>query len=798
MSELQLLGVSQPVGNYGIKVRTEFLGGLHSMQKLSLYVPVYSLTLLLSATLLFSVQPMFSKMILPLLGGTPQVWNTAMLFFQVMLLGGYAYAHGTTKYMSVRVQAITHIVLLSIFVSVLPIMIPPDTMPPVDRDPTLWQLTLMAMTVGGPFFVLGGSAPMLQRWFFSTHHPDAENPYFLYGASNLGSMTALLAYPTIIEPLLNLSGQAHAWEIGYIALIVLMAVSAWLAWPTGGAQTIAQDNSPDEHITWGRRALWLVLSFIPSSLMLGVTTFITTDIAAVPLLWILPLALYVATFIIVFARKPIIDRKFATMAQGFLLIALMMKMIAHYDAQNTGMIIILHLSLFFFSAMVCHTELALSRPSARRLTEFYLIMSLGGALGGVFNAIIAPVYFVIPLEYAMALPAVALMRYSATGEQNLKKTLAAFASLYSQRGLDILFTKQFLLSFPIIFATITAFSLNSIVMQYTAACVVGIGLLALIEKRWLFGILTAFILFLFPPGYEWGNFLFKDVLYRDRNFFGVMKVVDTKFGERILLHGTTNHGAQALDPKLHLTPLSYYSPKSPLNAAFSFKNLSRGNQEVAVVGLGIGVTACNSKPGRHFDFFEIDPEIAAIAQDKELFTFLSDCGSPYDIILGDGRLTIQKQPDHHYDIIFIDVFSSDNIPVHVLTKEAIATYMQKLKPDGVLIFNISNNYLDIEPVLTKISKDLKVPGYAHVTTGGTIEGTEIMYYAAHGFSMSNNQSYIKYLEKQGWTEGRERTGVKLWTDQFSNVFSVFENRIGGDRFHEAKAREKAADENKKK
>ena len=376
-----------------------------------LYVPVYALTLLLSALLLFAVQPMFSKMILPLLGGAPQVWNTAMMVFQLLLLSGYAYAHGTSRFLPVRIQAVLHIVLLAIFLTVLPIAIPTDWSPPDTQDPTLWQISLMAVTVGGPFFLLSGSAPMLQHWFAKTDHAHADNPYFLYGASNLGSMSALLAYPFFIEPLLDTAQQSYVWMIGYGGLMAMMLLSALLVWRAAGASSQKSiDQTAHEPITMKRRLTWLVLAAVPSSLLLGVTSFITTDIASVPLLWIIPLALYVSTFIIVFARRPIISRERAMILFGAVLAVTMMSMI-RFSGHNF-FIMGMHYLLFFTAALACHSELAALRPGTSRLTEFYLFMSLGGAIGGILNALIAPKFFILPLEYAAALALACGLRYA--------------------------------------------------------------------------------------------------------------------------------------------------------------------------------------------------------------------------------------------------------------------------------------------------------------------------------------------------------------------------------------------------
>ncbi len=749
------------------------------------YIPVYALTLLLSAALLFSVQPMFSKMILPLLGGTPQVWNTAMLFFQVMLLGGYAYAHVTSRFLSINMQSSLHILLLFLFLVVMPISIPEGWLPPVDKDPTLWQLSLMTITVGGPFFVLAGSAPMLQRWFSETDHKDAGNPYFLYGASNLGSISALLAYPVLIEPFYELFLQSAYWMMGYLALILMMCIASLLAHPgKTKKKKKAKTAANDSNISWPLRFQWVVLAFAPSSLMLGVTTFITTDIASVPLLWILPLALYVGTFIIVFARRQIIKRDTVMMIQGMLFILLLVQMMAFHPPP--AILILTHLALFFFSALACHTELATSRPSARHLTEFYLIMSIGGALGGFFNAIIAPSMFIIPLEYVLVLILVNFLRYSTDEKTSFNNAVTKLKEGIKTRNFITPYTIALFLIFC---AAIISFALPHYNIYCVSAAIIAASLGFLIHTRWLFAMAAALVLLLYPPGYQWGQHIFKDIVHRDRNFFGVMRVVETYEEERLLLHGTTNHGAQPLDDEHKLRPLSYYSEFSPVNDVFRHLSAKRGKSKVAVVGLGIGVTACFKRDGRHFDFYEIDPDIAAIAENPDLFTYLSDCGSPYSIILGDGRLKIAEQPENHYDLILLDAFSSDNIPVHLLTREAVQLYLDKLKPDGVLVFNISNKYLDIEPVLAEIGKEMEIPTYARYTRGGQIEGTDLRGYAAHFLIMSPSERNIPFFLKRDWSEARSREGVKLWSDQFSNIVSVFGNKTGLRRHKELTAEE---------
>ncbi len=738
--------------------------------KLHTYIPVYSLTLLLSAALLFSVQPMFSKMVLPLLGGTPQVWNTAMLFFQIMLLGGYAYAHGTTKFLGIRAQAILHLILLCIFTIALPIAIPDGWQPPVDKDPTLWQLSLMSITIGGPFFVLAGSAPMLQRWFAATNHKDADNPYFLYGASNLGSMTALLSYPFIIEPLLNLPEQSGIWTGGYIGLIALTLIATILVWKHGDKKSI-QNKIPttdSDPITWSRRLLWILLAFIPSSLMLGVTTYITTDIAAVPLLWIIPLALYVGTFIIAFARKPLVPLNLVTFVQGILIIAFILVIIALHPPP--AVLIALHITLFFFCTLACHMELATSRPTARHLTEFYLLMSFGGALGGMFNALFAPNFLIVPLEYGMALAAACFMRFASRPNQGkLQYSIKDIAiALIAMAATTIILNVEENKNIAVIMVIIIIICLNF-----------------LLDKRWLFAITVGFILLLYPPGYSLGGLKYKALVHQDRSFFGLIRILDIHSNQRVLLHGITNHGTQSLDEEYRLTPLSYYGPGSPLQDAFTVLNDRKaGPQNVAIVGLGIGVTACYTKKERHFDYYEIDPDVVRIAENPEYFTFLSDCGSPYKVILGDGRLTLKNAPDNHYDLIVLDAFSSDNIPAHLLTLEATQLYLQKLNPDGALVVHISNHFLDLEPVLTQTSKKIGIQGYARVVNAQFVPGTDIATYPSHYFMISKNPALVNQFKDLGWSKARSREGVKLWTDQFSNIISVFGNKIGQARYDE--------------
>lgn len=726
-----------------------------------LYIPAYALTLLLSAFLLFSMQPLFGKMILPLLGGSPLVWNTAMLFFQCLLLAGYAYAHAAARMANLRLQAAVQVALLLAACAFLPFAIPPEwTALPAGADPAFWQLGLMTVAAGMPFFVLSGTAPLLQHWFSHTDHRDSGSPYFLYAASNLGSMAALLAYPFAVEPLLDVPGQARTWMYGYFILIALTVLAAALAAVRPGlsrqeatAPAETKTETKDEEITGRQRFLWLLLAFVPSSLMLGVTALITTDLASAPLLWILPLALYTGTFIIAFARRPVPGRTATLTMQGVALVFVLAtgaELIALDRMLTAG----IHLVLFFLTALMCHHELAALRPSARHLTQFYLVMSLGGALGGAFSALAAPRLFNAPVEYAAVLALSCFLRFAADPAQ------VPAAEQIRKSVPFVLIAAGFCLAAYLAIDTVPA--------RLVLCGALVFVLTPLLRRRWALGLCALVILAFNPPGHGW-SFLFKqDVLYRERNFFGILRVMEKGDDIRRLLHGTTLHGSQATDPALALEKLSYYSIHSGL--ADTFAAAAPGS--VAVLGLGAGTSACFSAPGRHFDFFEIDPAVIKIATNPRYFTYLERCDSPYAIHEGDARIEIAKQPDGSYNMIVLDVFSSDNIPVHLLTTEAFALYKSKLRPGGLIVVHISNRYLDLKPVIAGAAQAIALSAADRFTKGGAIEGTPLKYTASQYAVLTDNADILKTLEDRGWTAMPPRPGFRPWTDGYSNIVSV--------------------------
>lgn len=734
---------------------------------LKLYVPLFSITLILSAFLLFSVQPLFGKMVLPLLGGAPGVWNTAMMFFQAMLLGGYAYAHLTSKYLGIRTQAVLHLGLLALCLLVLPIAIPAGWQnPPVTENPVPWLLGLLALAVGGPFFVIAGTAPMLQRWFSTTQHPDAHNPYFLYAASNLGSMAALLLYPLAIEPLLGVQQQSQFWMVGYLLLAVLVAMVGFISRNGVMAITAPDPQLPANNMTPTNkmRLVWLLLSFIPSSLMLGVTTYVTTDIAAVPLLWVLPLALYLLTFIIVFSRICTLSIARAYRWQALGLIAIALLFIRDPFALK-AITVSIHLIAFFFCALTCHLALAHRRPTPQHLTEFYLIMSLGGVLGGIFNSLLAPLLFVIPLEYALVLGLSVLAPFI-SGDKIFNRD--DFKKDYKPALVVILLA---------LFALMPTKSAAIMIMVLIA---IGVALIKLSRRNSSWFAATLLIILALDPGFNW-DYLSK-ALHMERNFFGVIRVTTSdRGGMRMLLHGTTLHGTQALDEAYRLSPISYYAAGTPGGQVFGMlSDIQQGQepQTVAMLGLGLGSTACFFEKGRDFVFYEIDPAMKRIAEDKNLFTYLSDCGSPYRIIMGDARLRITEAPDASYDMIFLDAFSSDSIPMHLLTKEAFDVYFRKLKPHGLIVVHISNRFLDLSPVVVALAEAHNaVPRFSH-NYGRLLAQPDIMMQGSIFAMMTRNTELISIVDHR-YTKWKSYSGdtLPVWTDDYANILAPMLLRI---------------------
>jgi len=704
-----------------------------------LLLPSYAATLFLSAGLLFLVQPMVAKMVLPLLGGSPSVWNTSMCFFQAMLLGGYLYAHLLATRVERRAQMLIHAAVLLAAAGFLPIDFG-GVAPPADGIPVLWLIGRLALKVGAPFFAIAATAPLLQRWFSCTDHPAAADPYFLYAASNAGSLIALLAYPLLVEPNLPLPLQSRAWSVG-LALVAAGIALCWLGYrshPRVGpaAETGAVPIAPRE------RLRWVALAFVPSALLLAVTAHITTDLAAAPLFWVVPLALYLLTFICAFASRPPLPHALMLRLQPLLLIPLVVVSAAVQSLWLLGV----HLALFFVTAMVCHGELAQRRPPPARLTEFYLYVSLGGVLGGIFDALIAPVIFPDIWEYPLLLAASCLMRPASSREGEARRSELVCA----------------LLLVASLFALVRTGA-----QGWTAVPMLGVAGLALLrmsERRlWFaFGVATfLFVQYAVTAG---------SALETVRSFFGVNRVRLVEDGTlRVFQHGTTVHGAEYVDPARETLPLGYYSHEGPFGrffAALAGREVAR----VGIVGLGAGDLACYARPGQSWTFHEIDPAVERIARDPRYFHFLERCGNAPKVVLGDARLTLHDVPDGHYDVLVIDAFSSDSIPLHLLTREALALYLRKLAPDGVLLFHISNRYVDLRPVLSALAADAGAPARRLLDLAP--QSASVARLSAEVVAMAQPGRRLDFLSAaDGWRDLAAAPATALWTDERSDIVS---------------------------
>ena len=725
---------------------------------------LFALTLLVSATLLFLIEPMFAKMVLPRLGGSPAVWNTCMVFYQAVLLAGYLYAHLTIRWLGVRRQAAFHVLVLLLPLMVLPIMVRDAWTPATSSvHPIAVLLLLLSLSVGLPFLVVSASAPMLQSWFSETGHPAAKDPYFLYAASNLGSMVALLGYPLLIEPTLRLAQQSWTWTAGYGLLVLLTAACAVILWrsPRPAEATAATEPEEGESggVTLGRRMRWLALSFVPSSMLLGVTTYISTDIAAVPLVWVIPLVLYLLTFVLVFARRRLLPHPAMLVVQPFLLVfvaAAYYQWASGWTAARFG----LHLAVFFVTAMVCHGELAADRPAARRLTEFYLWMSLGGVLGGLFNALLAPLVFPTVVEYPLVIVAACLVR-------PLTRRLTATIPWFLHPSL---------LATVVMLAAVLAQARNvhivaglSIEVWILAAA--GLAAFGLSDRpRWFGSALACvFLIGLFFSGKSQG------VLHLERSFFGVFRIAQELKSNRVtLFHGSTIHGIQSRDPKLRLVPASYYHRSGPLGQILASRSDAH-KRHLAVVGLGTGTIAAYGTPGQEITFYEIDPAVERLARDTRFFTYLSDSKATIRVVLGDARLSLVHAANHYYDVIVLDAFTSDAIPLHLMTRESLALYLRKLAPGGVLALHISNRHMDLAPVLGRLAEDAQATALIGSDRSRDItkaQRREGKFSSTWVVLARKPEDLGGLLDDTRWEDIEVPKGTPLWTDDFSNILSV--------------------------
>jgi len=762
---------------------------------------LHALTIFLGAALVFLVQPLIGRLVLPAYGGAPAVWNTCLLFFQSVLLAGYLVVHLLAR-RSVLVQVIAMGGLLVLGALALPFALDDGRGARGEASPVFDLLAALAVTAGLPFLVVSMVSPLLQRWFSTGYHHRASDPYFLYAASNAGSLLGLIAYPLLFERVLPVAGQARAWSILYGALVVLIGACAVVAFrasrgtlPAGrkGVSMRADRASPvSAPPSWRRRIRWILLACVPSSLLMGVTSFITTDLVVVPLLWVLPLSLYLISFILAFAtvrssggdgkRSPLVP---VGPLRRAVPIAIVAATILYVSGATEPMWLLVggHLLVLAVVATAAHGELAADRPSTDHLTGFYLLISAGGALGGVFNALIAPIAFSGTAEYPL--------------------TLIAAAALIPSVGVMFHRTRRSLLVAGS--AVVGLFVLTTALCRMAETLTVEPGpprlalsfglpvLLAFIASRQsvrfalsLGALLLAGLPYLGPGG---------ELLERSRTFHGVHRVVrmthhaqdsaaivagrDLRGAVHHLYHGTTLHGTQGADaasgmPIEPLRPLAYYTRSGPIGDVFTVLAGSR----VGLVGLGAGSLAAYAGRDDHFTFFEIDPDVARIADDERYFSFMSAArarGAVIDVVLGDARLTLRDVPDESFDVLVLDAFSSDSVPAHLLTREALALYVRSLRRGGLLAMHISNRYLDLEPVIANLVEDAGIAGViredffsadAPDADAGRLTSTWVV--------LARRDEDLDALSDRfrNWRALRTSPRVGVWTDDWSDLMRV--------------------------
>ncbi|MEM1166570.1 MAG: fused MFS/spermidine synthase [Planctomycetota bacterium] len=781
-----------------------------------------------SAVLLFAVQPMAAREILPLLGGSPAVWNTSMVFFQAALLGGYAYAHASIATLGIRRAAIVHVVLVGASLVFLPIGLADSAAPPASANPSLWVLLALAGMVGGPFFVLSATSSLTQRWL--AHARPGRDPYWLYAASNAGSMLALLSYPLLVEPALGLAGQERWWSIGYLAFAAMIVLAAALTARLRAARSDTESAS-EEHSTapigMARRARWVLLAAVPSSLMLGVTQYVTTDVASAPLLWVLPLSLYLLTFVLAFGRAGIrpwvldmvLVAAVGLLAAEFLIAASLQSIVAA----------LAHLTAFALLALSCHTSLAADRPPPRQLTEFFLWVSVGGVVGGATTALLAPLVFNGVWEYPFAIVLALVLRNvapiprkaasganaGATGGSPASENAPPSRNIQKRTPRTLAVSTLVVLGAPalvvigawMIFApqqqpaidafgdpvTTPADTVRRVVLTVVGVLLPLVAALAISRRRVAFALTIGGLMLA-------GRVTTFDALgtrlATERTFFGVHRVVESRERPlRSMMHGTTIHGGQYTDHRSD-QPTLYYHESGPIGALFRALGSADERDDftfrrIGIVGLGAGGLAAYAHPAQRWTFYEIDPVVRDLAEDTSLFTFLADArarGVTIDHVGGDGRLRLGATNPGTYDLLILDAFSSDAIPVHLLTVEAIELYERALAPRGLMLFNISNRHVDMAPILAASAEHLGLHARhtmhtaefekaARVARGLPAEidldpDTTVLAARSTWVLLARDESVLDLATVGFEWRTPSANGARAWTDDYSNLLGA--------------------------
>jgi hypothetical protein len=732
---------------------------------------VYTSAIFVSALLLFSVQPLFTKMVLPRFGGSPAVWSVAMVFFQSLLLAGYAYAHYLMQIRNRVIPVVVHLALLVAALLTLPLSIAGGWGDPPAGGYAFWLLGLFAVSIGLPFFALAANNPLLQAWFVRTGHPSGPDPYFLYASSNIGSFLALLSYPVLLEPMFTLRTQNLIWTAGYGLLIVLIGACGALllrSSATAAVDTLAEDKAAPPP-PWTLRARWIFLAAVPSGLLIAVTAHISTDVAAAPLLWVLPLSLYLLTWVLVFQSRPLLPHKWMLMAQPLAITGVIV-LLAVGGEKNLLLTLGGHLVCFFMIAMACHGELARTRPAAKYLTGFYVALSFGGMLGGLFAGLIAPFTFSWVAEYPILLALAALCR--PPGDERWPRWSRWYWPFLA------------VLAVALIAPSFSDGRIMAWLTEYRVQVIGAVGalsaLLALVLRagRWkIFAtIVVALVLIRAYPSDE-GR------VETVRSFFGVHKIVVTPHGQyHVLMHGTTIHGAERFlnDDGTPVTgrpePITYYHKDGGIGQAITAARERKGAPlRVAVIGLGSGTLTCASEPGENWKFFEIDQSMVDTARDPKYFTYIRNCEPDLKPVIGDARLTFAREPDGIYDLIIVDAYSSDAIPIHLATQEAMKIYKDKLAPQGAVVMHVSNRHLELSSVVVGIAEANDLKSWVYSEDSGRDD--EYIFATSVVVCAREEADVGKLASSEDWALTEADDNQRVWTDDYSNVLGAVWRRL---------------------
>jgi SAM-dependent methyltransferase len=732
----------------------------------NLLLAAFSAAIFISAALLFVVEPMFTKMVLPRLGGAAAVWSVAMVFFQATLLAGYAYAHLLTRFAPGRASVLIHLAVLLIACLALPLQLAGGWGQPPSAGEAFWLLGLFAASIGLPFFALAANGPLMQAWFVRTDHPSARDPYFLFAASNVGSFLALISYPMVVEPFLRLREQTWLWTVGFYVLILLIAACGVLLLRSANlsppAATARSETAPP---TWRDRLAFVGIAAVPSGLLLAVTLHISTDAAAVPLFWVLPLAIYLLTFVIAFQSQPAVPHSLVVKVFPFVILALAGLMIVNPFSTIIELVVV-HLTAFFVIALLCHGELARRRPAPKYLTAFYMRISAGGAIGGIAVGLIAPQLFNWVAEYPLlialsllCMPGLALPA-KGTGQYLLFGALAAAAALLTA-----------LMSLGVTFD-------DNLITLFIGA------LLGLTVYFWrvplAFAVIIAFSLVL-------GHYQYNDAVnnFVVRNFFGVLAAAETADGRfRVLWHGGIGQGAQRIRDRdgnpVTGRPEMISEFQAGAGIAQTFDAVRAGVSgpiSYAVIGLGTGSLTCQARPEDSVTYYELDPDVIRIARDPKLFNFVSECRPTVPIVQGDARLTIGNVTDGSYDLIFVDAFIGAAIPIHLLTREAMAVYLRKLKPNGIVAMHVSNRHLELATVVAGVAN--ANGAITRLYDGGDVseEPNEQKWVPIVAAVARKDEDFGALAKSRFWPVLPPDPAQRVWTDDYSNVPGALVRRL---------------------